>query len=143
MLINIIFRLFLLLIPINSYSEAIIFGANESPPFWSQAMYRQGMCGEIVHAMSEQAGIESKIIFKPLKRLIEDTHNHDLGNPDFYLQQQDYASIIPILSYQASFVYYLLNHPDQIEAERILQKLRPTRHPQKLSVKQAPAAKLE
>lgn len=114
MLINIISGLFLFFISINSYSEAIVFGANESPPFWSLTMPEHGMCGEIVYALSEQADIEFKIIFKPLKRLIEDTHNHDLGNPDFYLQQQDYASIIPILSYQASFIYYLPNHPDQI-----------------------------
>lgn len=104
----------LLLLPINSYGDAIVFGANESPPFWSQTMFEQGMCGEILQAMSEQAGLQSTIVFKPLKRLIEDTHNNDLGNPDFYLSQQDFASIIPIVSYQATFVYYLPHHSEKI-----------------------------
>jgi len=104
----------LLILPVSSVGEVVVFGANESPPFWSQNMKQKGMGGEILQAISEQAGIQSQIVFKPLKRLIEDTHNNDLGNPDFYLEQQDFANIVPIISYQASFIYYASNHRDKI-----------------------------
>jgi len=100
-------------------AEIIRFEANESPPYWSSKIPEQGMCGEILQALSAEAGLNAQITFKPLKRLIEDTHNNDLGNPDFYLKEQDFAGIIPIALYQASFYYYLPNHPEKITLTRL------------------------
>jgi len=99
---------------VNSAAELIQFDANESPPYWSANMEGQGLCGEILHALSKETGLTAKINFKPLKRLIEDTKNNDLGNPLFYIETQDFAGIIPIALYQISFYYYKPNHPKQI-----------------------------
>ena len=108
-----VFLLGLLLNPTIIVADVIFFGANESPPFWSTSLPYQGMCGEILQAMSEQAGLETKIEFKPLKRLIEDTENNDLGNPRFYIEQQDFAYILPIALYEAVFYYYEPNFIEQ------------------------------
>lgn len=81
----------------TTYAESIItLDANESRPYWSAAMPGQGMCGEIVDAISSVAGIRSELVFKPLKRMIEDDSNNDLGNPAFYMNNQEFAAIIPI-----------------------------------------------
>ena len=69
----------------NGKAAPIILEANEAPPFWSSQMPYSGMAGEIVHAMAKSAGIPTKIIFKPLSRLIEDDTNNDLGNPAFFM----------------------------------------------------------
>lgn len=108
---NIIFIIWGLTVSFSCLSEVIEFGANESPPFWSKKMPAYGMCGEILQAMSELAGLQSSITFKPLNRLINDAENNDLGNPAFYLQQNDFASIIPIAIYKTAFYYYKPNHP--------------------------------
>lgn len=102
---------------------SVSLDANESPPYWSANMPHQGMGGEIVHAISEEAGLVSHIHFKPLSRMIEDDNNNDLGNPDFYTPNQAFADIIPIAVYQASFFYYAPDHPAGISIRR-LQDLR-------------------
>jgi len=109
-----IFIILWLLMPLPCFAEVVQFEANESPPFWSEKMPFNGMCGEILQAMSELAGLQSRITFKPLNRLIDDTENNDLGNPDFYLQKNDFVSIIPIAIYQSAFYYYRPNHPAEI-----------------------------
>jgi len=97
--------------------------ANESPPYWSETMPKDGMCGEIVHAVSQAAGIVSHIHYKPLTRMIEDDQNNDLGNPAFYMGNQDFAAIIPICVYHVGLFYYRPNHPDGI-AVRSIEDLR-------------------
>lgn len=77
------------------------------------------MCGEILQAMTELAGYKSHITFKPLSRLINDTENNDLGNPTFYLQQNDFASIVPIAIYQTVFYYYQPNHQSKIVLQNL------------------------
>ena len=89
-----------------SWAEDIVLDANESPPFWSQELPYQGMGGEIIQAISSVSGLKTTIRFLPLKRLIERTDNNDLGNPLFYMSNQDFAAIIPIACYHVSFFYY-------------------------------------
>lgn len=95
-------------------SVSVKLDANESQPYWSSAMPMYGMCGEIVYAASRAAGIKSLITFKPLKRLIEDDSNNDLGNPAFYMNNQDFAAIIPIAVYHVSLFYYLPRHSHHV-----------------------------
>ncbi len=108
----------LLLVILASFSvkaEVIKFGANESPPFWSQTEPYNGMCGEIVHALSAEIGVEAEIEFTPLKRLIDDEHNNDLGNPSFYIKNQDFSAIIPIALFQNAFIYYRPNQQQDLK----------------------------
>jgi len=98
---------------------SVSLDANESPPYWSEAMPHQGMGGEIVHAISEEAGLVSHIHFEPLQRMIEDDGNNDLGNPDFYTHNQVFADIIPIAVYQAAFFSYVPDYPDKISIRRL------------------------
>lgn len=96
----------LVLSPSWARAETVRLGANESSPYWSQALPENGLCGAIIQAVSKEAGLTSVIEFKPLKRLIEDDMNNDLGNPIFFIGRQDYAAIIPIAISQATFFYY-------------------------------------
>lgn len=99
--------------------ETVVFGANEAPPFFSQKLPYDGMAGEILHAISKAANVNSKIIYKPLSRNVSDETNNDLGNPDFFIINQDFAHIIPIALYHVSFYYYAPNHKDKIKFKSI------------------------
>ncbi|WP_167631746.1 substrate-binding periplasmic protein [Mariprofundus ferrooxydans] len=91
-------------------AASVVLDANESPPYWSESMAGSGMCNEIVQAISRAAGISSVLSFKPLQRMIAEDDNNDLGNPDFYLRNQDFAAIIPIAIYYVDLFYYKPNH---------------------------------
>ena len=52
-----------------------------------------------------------------LQRLIEDDTNNDLGNPQFYMANQDFAAIIPIAIYYVSYFYYRPNHTEEISIQ--------------------------
>ncbi|ATX82112.1 amino acid ABC transporter substrate-binding protein, PAAT family [Mariprofundus ferrinatatus] len=99
--------------------SSISLDANESPPFWSESMPNDGLCGEIVHAASEAVGLVSQINYKPLKRMIEDDSNNDLGNPEFYMGNQDFAAVVPVCIYHVGLFYYAPNHAEKVEVSRI------------------------
>lgn len=85
---------------------SITLQANESPPYWVEKDVSGGMGDEIIQAISKEMGVSTKIEFRPLKRLIADTTNNDLGNPLFYMNNQSFAAIIPIaITYSAFFSY--------------------------------------
>jgi len=109
--------LLLLLCAKLSYAgDVVVFNANESKPFWSQSMKDGGMCGEIVHAASRAAGIKVSINFKPLQRMIEDDSNNDLGNPEFFVRNQEFSTIIPIALYHTAIFSYHLNHGHHVHS---------------------------
>lgn len=90
----------------GAQQSVVVLQANESSPYWSKKLPNGGMCGEIVEAISKEMGIKTRIEFLPLKRIIEDTKGNPVGNPLFYMENQDFAAIIPIaVSYNAFFSY--------------------------------------
>lgn len=102
--------LFLLLLsPVSVFAREqlnITLQANESVPYWIDKGAGYGMGCEIIQTISQEMGISTKIEFRPLKRLIADTTNNDLGNPLFYMNNQSFAAIIPIaVTYSAFFSY--------------------------------------
>jgi len=97
-----------------AHGDVVILQANESFPYWSKNLAYNGLGGEIIAAMSKVTGLESRIEFRPLKRLIEDTTNNDLGNPAFYMENQDFAAIIPIAISEISLYYYDPTHQKSI-----------------------------
>ncbi len=105
--------------PAYAAEQTIEFDANESPPFWSQSMPGNGMCGEIVLAISEKAGLPHHINFKPLQRMIEDDSNNDLGNPQFFMVNQEFGAIIPICLYEAAFFYYAPNLKEEMSIKSL------------------------
>jgi polar amino acid transport system substrate-binding protein len=114
-----IFSFGLAFLPLNSLAAPITFGANESPPYWSKTLAGNGMCGEILHAISAASGLQSEIVFAPLERLINDNTNNDLGNPVFYMETQNFAAIIPIAIYKVNFIYYQPRHKQEIIINRL------------------------
>ena len=103
--------LLLLLCAKLSYAgDVVVFDANESKPYWSQSMKDGGMCGEIVYAAARAVGIKASISFEPLQRMIEDDSNNDLGNPEFFVRNQEFSAIIPIALYHTAIFYYRPNH---------------------------------
>lgn len=91
------------------FAQTVVFGVNDSPPFWSEQLPYNGMLGEILQAMTEQTDLSTEIEFYPLRRLIEDDRYNDVGNPLFYMRHQNYSAIIPIAIYQPSVFYYRPN----------------------------------
>ena len=87
-------------------AETVILQANESPPYWSKSRIGGGLGSELVQAISAAAGLQTRIDFVPLTRMIEDRDNNDLGNPEFYIAQQEFAAIIPIAISEAALFYY-------------------------------------
>jgi len=108
-----------LIVSLPGFAEEIVYGANESRPYWTNEKQNNGMCGEILHAMSKAVGLTAKIEFSPLRRLIDDDTNNDLGNPNFYMKSQSFASIIPIAIYKASLIYYQPHHQQPIEIKML------------------------
>lgn len=104
----------LTLCPLAARAEAVKFGANESPPCWSAQHRYNGMCGQIVQAISEEMGLTTTIEFFPLSRLIGDDSNNDLGNPAFFMPNQDFAAIIPIAVTHAAYFYYAPNRKHKV-----------------------------
>jgi polar amino acid transport system substrate-binding protein len=99
-------------------SEIVLLDANESPPYWSANLEQGGMFGELIHSISSEAGIISKIKFRPLSRLIEDESNNDLGDPVFYMRNQEFSAIIPIAIQQSSLWFY---SPKQVTKQENIQ----------------------
>jgi len=102
----------MLLSTISSYAKAgeVVLDANESAPFFSSSLPMDGMCGEIIHAVSQAAGIQSHISYKPLQRMIDEDDNNDLGNPLFFMNNQDFTAIIPIAVYHVAVFDFRPNH---------------------------------
>lgn len=105
---GLIFLLIISCIPVLYADEpTVILQVNENSPYWSEKKSSGGMGSEIVQAISKEMGIKTRIQFIPLKRLIADTSNNDVGNPLFYMSNQDFAAIIPIaISYASLFSYH-------------------------------------
>jgi len=104
-------------ISIKGHADTIEFNANDSSPYWSNKMALDGMCGEIMHSLSTMIDRDLKIDFQPLKRSMDDDNNNDLGNPEFYIKNQDFAVIIPIALFQNSFHYYMPNHQKALQID--------------------------
>lgn len=91
---------------VDAEQQTVVLQVNESAPIWSEQLPLGGMGGEIVQAISNEMGLNTRIEFIPLKRLIADFTNNDIGNPLFYMENQEFAAIIPIaISYSAFFSY--------------------------------------
>lgn len=107
-------------------ADIVVLEANESAPYWSASSPNGGLGIELVQAISAAAGLETRIDFVPLSRMIEDRGNNDLGNPEFYMAEQEFAAIIPIAISQVSLFYYRPHFaaPPQITSFDDLQRYR-------------------
>lgn len=91
---------------LRAEEQTVILQVNESSPIWTEKLPLGGMGSEIVQAISKEMGMKTRIEFVPLKRLVADTTNNDVGNPLFYMNNQEFAAIIPIaVSYNSFFTY--------------------------------------
>ena len=103
----------------NGQEAVVTFGANESPPYWSKNLPYSGLCGEILHAMSQEINLESTIDFKPATRLFEDDSNNVTGDPLFFLAHRDFDATIPIALYYSALFYYRPNRKEDITFARL------------------------
>lgn len=94
-------------------ADVVVLEANESAPYWCSTIATGGLGCELVQAISTAAGLETRIDFVPLSRMIENRNNNDLGNPEFYMAEQEFAAIIPIAISQVSLFYYRPHFADQ------------------------------
>jgi polar amino acid transport system substrate-binding protein len=114
-----LFFIFIGLFSTISDAETVILNANESPPYWVKNSPTHGMGAELITAISKEVGLESRIEFMPLKRLINDTTNNDLGNPVFYINNQDFAAIIPIAISRIALYRYKPKFPNAIQVKSL------------------------
>lgn len=96
-----------------AHADVVLLEANESAPYWCSLSETGGLGSELVQAISEAAGLETRIEFVPLSRMIGNRDNNDLGNPEFYMGQQEFAAVIPIAISQVSMFYYRPNFSAQ------------------------------
>lgn len=89
-----------------AHADVVVLEANESAPYWCPYLPGGGLGSELVQAISAAAGLQTRIDFVPLSRMIEDRTNNDLGNPEFYMGKQEFAAIIPIAITEVSIFYY-------------------------------------
>lgn len=111
---SIFWILFFLLSSKVVFCNPVILRANESVPYWSKNLPHNGLGGALVEAISRAGGVESTIEFTPLKRMIEDSTDNNLGNPVFYIDNQDFAAIIPIAITQVGLYYYNPLHDKRV-----------------------------
>lgn len=102
-----------------AFCNPVILKANESVPYWSKSLPHNGFGGELIDAISRAGGVESVIEFAPLKRLIEDTTDNNLGNPIFYMDNQDFAAIIPIAITQVGLYFYNPTHNKNVKFQSL------------------------
>jgi polar amino acid transport system substrate-binding protein len=95
------------------------FISSETPPFWSQTLYLDGMCGEILHEISKEIGIKTIIEYQPTIRMIESVGYNLLGNPGFFLYNHDFSTIIPIAVIRLALFYYKPHHNKGIAHSRL------------------------
>lgn len=88
----------------------IEFGSSDTPPFYSPGLAKDGMAGEIVHALLAESGMKGRIHYFPLKRLLTDLRNNHLGDPDNFAGQK-FSAIVPVALYRTAFFYYRPRHP--------------------------------
>lgn len=111
----VIVLIFITLNTLHADQKTVVLQVNESAPIWSKKLPSNGMGGEIVQAISKEMGMKTHIEFIPLKRLIADTTNNDIGNPLFYMNNQEFAGVIPIaVSYSSLFSY---QNPNNISSQ--------------------------
>lgn len=116
---------FLLVTP-PAIAESIVLQANDSAPYWSESLADGGLGVELIQAISAATGLETRIDFLPLARMIEDRNNNDLGNPEFYMTRQEYGAIIPIALTQSALFYYRPHflQPPKLDSIEDLQRYR-------------------
>lgn len=103
---SVVSLLYFTLNTLHANEQTVVLQVNESAPIWSKNLPSGGLGVEIVQAISQEMGIKTYIEFIPLKRLIANTSNNDIGNPLFYMNNQEFAAIIPIaVSYSSFFTY--------------------------------------
>lgn len=115
-----LFGLMIPLIPSFAADEIIVtFGSSKNPPFWSETLPQDGMCGEILHAISREIDIQSVIEYLPMARVYDKYTGNAVGNPDFFLPYHEYAAIIPIAFYRSAIFYYKPRQQKEIIFNRL------------------------
>ncbi|MES9972179.1 MAG: transporter substrate-binding domain-containing protein [Candidatus Thiodiazotropha sp.] len=100
--------------------ETIVqFISSETPPFWSETLETDGMCGEILHEISNHIGVKSVIEYEPTTRIVERVGHNLLGNPGLFLSSHDFSSIIPIAVFRLALFYYEPHHNEGITFNRL------------------------
>ncbi|MBW2607603.1 MAG: transporter substrate-binding domain-containing protein [Deltaproteobacteria bacterium] len=112
--------MFGLMIPSFAADEIVVkFGSSDNPPFWSETLPQDGMCGEILHAISGEIDVKSVIEYLPMARVYDKYAGNAVGNPEFFLPYHEYAAIIPIAFYRSAIFYYKPHHQKEIIFNRL------------------------
>ncbi|MDD4963070.1 MAG: transporter substrate-binding domain-containing protein [Gallionella sp.] len=87
----------------------LVFQSTETPPIWSETMPSGGMGGEILHLLSEIAGVTYTINYLPVKRFSASTAPYLVGNPNILTTEKNRA-ILPIGVFHLAYFYYRPHH---------------------------------
>ena len=90
--------------------ELVLF-STDSPPIWSASLPKNGLGGEILNTLAQEAGLDIKINYLPLKRYEMLYEGNRVGNPMYFIGQE-FSAVIPLLVTEAGFCYYQPHHPD-------------------------------
>ncbi len=90
-------------------SDSIEFQSTETPPIWSETMYNNGMGGEILHLLSQTAGVTYSINYLPVKRFRTSIAPYIVGDPDILTEWKNRA-IFPVAVFNSAYFYYRPTH---------------------------------
>lgn len=96
---------------------AVDFQSTDTPPFWCPALSQNGLGGEILHLLSQAAGVQYSIEYLPVKRFRYSLATYIVGDPDILINQKRRA-IFPIAVFRSAFFYYKPHH-DAIEVRSL------------------------
>lgn len=90
--------------------ERVVFQSTDTPPFFSPSLANDGVAGEILHLVSERAGVDYAINYLPVKRFRSSESAYIVGDPDLLITRKHMA-IFPIAVFRTALFYYQPRHP--------------------------------
>jgi polar amino acid transport system substrate-binding protein len=94
-------------------AEPIVFQSTDTTPYWSAQLPDNGLGGSFLKALSEDAGVDYRIHYLPVKRYRQSDATFIVGDPDILIIQK-HRAIFPIGIFHSAFFYYKPHH-DVIE----------------------------
>lgn len=96
-------------VDIQAKEETISIDSTETPPIWSSTLAGGGMGGELLHQLSEEAGVRYTLNYLPPARFRRSSATVIVGNPNLLTTERRRA-IFPLSIMHLTYFHYLPHH---------------------------------
>lgn len=97
------------LLAVSVRADPVVFQSTDTPPYWSAQLPGNGLGGEFLQLLSDEAGVTYAIDYLPVKRFRQSVATYMVGDPDI-LTRQRHRAIFPIGIFHLAFFYYKPRH---------------------------------